>query len=54
MQPWGGGHIAVHNPPSLVFDNDQDVEQAKSCRHNNTEITGQYGCGMIPNKGRPA
>jgi len=49
-----GCHIAVHNPPGLVFDNDQDVEQPKRRRHDDTKVTGQYGCRMIANKGGPA
>jgi hypothetical protein len=35
-----GCHIAVHNPPGLVFDNDQHVEQPKRRRHDNTAVTG--------------
>jgi len=46
--------IAVYNPPGLVFDNNEHVEQPKRRRHDNTEVTGQYGRCMIANKGRPA
>jgi len=49
-----GCHIAVHNPPGLVFDNDQYVEQPQCCRHNDSEITGQYGRRMVAHKGGPA
>ena len=42
-----GCHIAVQNPPGLVFDNDQDTEQPKRRRHEDTKVTGQYGGRMI-------
>ena len=46
--------IAVYNPPGLVFDNNEHVEQPKRRGHDNTEVTGQYGRCMIANKGGPA
>ena len=49
-----GCHIAVHNPSGLVFDNHEYVEQPKRCRHDNTEVSGQYRRRMIANKGGPA
>ena len=49
-----GCYITMHNPTGMVFDNDQDVEQPKRCRHDDAEVTGQYGCRMIVNKGGPA
>jgi len=49
-----GCHIAVHNPSGLVFDNHEYVEQPKRCRHDNTEVTGQYRRRMIANKDGPA
>ena len=39
---WVSCYIAMHNPLGLVFHNDQDVEQSKRCRHDDTEVTGQY------------
>jgi hypothetical protein len=37
-----------------MLDDDKDVEQPECCGDDDTEITGQNGCGMIANKGRPA
>jgi hypothetical protein len=46
--------ITMHNPACLVLDYYQDVEQPECSGDYDTEITGQNGCGVIANKGRPA
>ena len=51
---WVLRHITVHNPSGLVFDNCQYTEHAKRCGHDDTEVTGQYGCRMVTKEGRPA
>jgi hypothetical protein len=38
----------------MVFDNEQEVEQLECCRHDDAEVTGQYGLRMVANNGGPA
>ena len=42
-----GGHIAVHNPSGLVFDNDPYLEQPKRCCYSDTEIISQNRCLLV-------
>ena len=36
-----GRHVAVHNSSGLMLDNDQNVQKAERCGHEETEVTGQ-------------
>jgi hypothetical protein len=43
----------MHDPPRLVLDYDQYVEQSKGCCHDNRKVTDHYGRGVVANKDRP-
>jgi hypothetical protein len=44
----------MEDAASGMFHKDKDIQEPEGCRHNNAEITGHDGLGMIAHKGLPA
>jgi hypothetical protein len=49
-----GRHMDVEDTPSRVFHEHEDIQETKGRRHDDAEITGHDGLGMITHKGLPA
>ena len=49
-----GRHIDVEDTPRRVFHEHEDIQETKGRRHDDAEITGHDGLGMIAHKGLPA
>src|SRR4030095_14175185 len=47
-------HIEMEDAAGANFHNDEHIDQAESCRHNNEEITCNDGFRMVANKCHPA
>ena len=47
------GHIGMEDSTSRMFHDDEDIQEAKGRRDDDTEIAGNDGLGVIAHKGPP-
>ena len=47
------GHVEVENPPSRLFDDDEDVKNLERGGYDREKVAGNDGFGMVPNKSHP-